>query len=453
MKVRIRSILLCSYGLALYLNQTCFAGILSSSLFWLVSVLLMIFLILNRNDMNFSIAGKNDFIYAIIIFLGITALSIVYNNLYNSENSDWVPSIKIWVSYLIYFFGLTLSSTLVSKHTIKHELCVLSRFFIYLSLLPVLFGTFQVFFYESGIWFPFTDMGELRWYGRYYTLFLNPNGHSQILFIVFCLAQYLKINEKRKSKKRQLTFFQILCFVNLCMAASRGTLVAIIAAWLVYDWIYFVRYQVGNYTKNDNILFIIKRGTSLLICVLVLYFACNYISNIVPHNIQSLVIESAQPATIYAAENIVVGSSDKMVIRDYYEHGKDISNGRFEMWIYGIKTFLEHPILGVGLYGDKFISCHNTYISTLLAFGMIGFFSFASVILKVLNMIHINYRKLTSKKRIESYGILVSCCVGIMVMALTNDLLMFTFEFPNMFFYYLIGCLMRKPEMEARVEI
>lgn len=453
MIIRIRTIFICGLGLALYVNQTCFGGMLSSSLFWALSVFLLLFLVLKRNDLNFSTAGKKDFIYSIAVFLGISAFSIIFNNIYHSENSAWIPSIKIWLSYLVCFLGLTLSCTLVPNRTIKNELSAVSRFFVYISVLPVFLGAFQAFFYEFGIWFPFAQMGELRWNGRYYTLFQNPNGHSQILFIMFCLAQYLKINEISKRKKRRFTFFQILCFINLCMAASRGTLAAIIAAWLVYDWIYFVRYRINNHTTHENGCFILKQGTGLFVCVVVLYFGCNYISNIVPYNLQKMAVNYVQPAIVYAADEKVNGTDDKIVVRDYYEHGEDISNGRFELWTYGIKIFLEHPFLGVGLYGDKFISCHNAYISTLLAYGMIGFCSFAYVLIKALNIISIHYKKFTTKRSIQSYGILASCCVGIMVMALTNDLLMFTFEFPNIFFYYLIGYLMRKPEMEAIGEI
>lgn len=446
MKIRVRTILICSLGLALYMNQTCFAGKLSSALFWIASIFLLLLLFCNRNDIKFLIAGKKDFIDAIIIFLGISAVSILYNSFRYGENATWISSIKIWISYLVYFFGITLTCTLVPKQVIKRELHTIAYFFVYISFLPVLLGTFQAFFYEFVIDFSFIESGELRWLGRYYTLFLNPNGYSELLFIVFCLAQYLKIEEI--GKKYSLTVFQVLCFINLCMTASRGTLVAVIVAWLVFDRIYFLRYRVGRYARKENTFYILKQGTKLFFCVMVLYFGCNYIPNIIPHNAQVLVTDTVQPMMVYAAESSGAAGEDEIIVRDYYEHGSDISNGRIEKWIYGIKTFLENPILGVGLYGDKFISCHNAYISILLAYGMMGFFAFAGVVLKVLNRIKINSSRLGTKKSIESYGILVSCGVGIMVMAVTNDLLIFTFEFPNLFFYYLIGYLMKKPEME-----
>ncbi len=58
-------------------------------------------------------------------------------------------------------------------------------------------------------------------------------------------------------------------------------------------------------------------------------------------------------------------------------------NGREVLWPGAIKEFLNHPIIGQGLFSDsitylwetnKVLAVHNTYIQTLLSFGVIGAF-------------------------------------------------------------------------------
>ena len=74
------------------------------------------------------------------------------------------------------------------------------------------------------------------------------------------------------------------------------------------------------------------------------------------------------------------------LLQDYLERGLD-DNGRYELWGYGIKSFLEAPFFGKGFFGlhtDTFISIefipqmmHNTPIQLLASMGIFGFLAYA----------------------------------------------------------------------------
>lgn len=442
MRIKIKNILLYICTLSVLVNQTCLASKYSSALFWCSIVGYIFMLLYGGKKFGFKISGKKDILFLVMLFLCNSLLSIVFNSILQNDVDILAQSSKIWISYVLYFLALMLNSVAVPVNENKELIRKLSQFLIRISFIPLFLGAFQAFFYESSIWFPFAYDGKLKWLGRYYTFFNNPNGHSAVLFILIGLCSYLKYTGSNNNKNK-LTFVQVLCFVNMIMCASRGTLVGVIIAWVLID---YCRIRYCKSIRNQK-NYLIKRSFSLMIIVIILYFGCNYLVRIVPAQIQNYLTQDTfcAPITVYAQDNPEYTETSSLV-RDYYEHGSDVSNERFEKWVYALKTVCDSPLIGVGLYGSKFISCHNGFISALLAYGIVGLGTFLLIMIKILNMIFVKASKIKSNSGLEQHIIVSAIVVGIMAITLTNDLLIFTFEFPNIIFYFLAGIILCEEE-------
>lgn len=442
--IRLRTAVICTMAAALFFNATWFSGKITSAALWMCFFLAILMLIFDK-DKSTKIVSYKIFIQCAAIFLGISFISILWSFILADDIGLLVNALKIWISYIVYLFFLTMSVTSLSEEVIKKELRTVAKFCVLLSIIPIMTGAVQAFLPWIRIPYPLSPEGAIFWAGRYYTLFMNPNGHSQIIFVLFAMAQYLKLNNTKK-KYEFLSVYQVLCFINLCMCASRGTLVAIIVVWLLYDWMIYILYRRKKYTRGINLFYIMKRGIFLFLCAFILYYSCNYIPNILPR-ITETVEEKTTDSVIYMAdlesETMEDSVIEPIVVRDYSEHGDDVSNGRLDFWKYALNTFLSHPLLGVGLYSELFISCHNGYITLLLAYGLIGLVVFGMMILTVFDAIRVKMARLYELDEIKEYATLAGCMVGIFVITLTNDALIFTFEFINIFAYYLMGHMMR----------
>ncbi len=442
--IRLRIAVICVMVAALFFNATWFSGKITSSALWMSFFLAILMLVFDK-DNNAKIVSYKIFIQCAVLFLGSSFLSIMRSFILADNMGLLVDALKIWISYIVYLFFLTMTMTSLSEEDMKKELNAVASFCVLLSVIPIFTGAVQAFFPWIRIPYSLSPEGAIYWAGRYYTLFINPNGHSQIIFVLFLMAQYLKLNNIKK-KRGFFIVYQVLCFINLCMCASRGTLVAIIAVGLLYDGMIYLLFRRKNYTQGINLFYMMKRGICLFVCAFILYYSCNYIPNIFPsfmETVEESTTDSVTYMTDLQSDTIENSVEEPIVVRDYYEHGDDISNGRLDFWKYALRTFLSHPLFGVGLYSELFISCHNGYITLLLAYGMIGLAFFCMMILIIFDSMRMRMERLHDLEEIKKEAVFVGCLIGIFVIALTNDALIFTFEFINIFAYYLMGYMMR----------
>lgn len=76
-------------------------------------------------------------------------------------------------------------------------------------------------------------------------------------------------------------------------------------------------------------------------------------------------------------------------------------NGRFSLWIEAWQKFIEHPLLGAGLFarvsGSYFGFYHNTFMHTIATLGLIGL---ASVIWQIIEIVKMFINRFTMEKTI-----------------------------------------------------
>lgn len=444
MRLRIRTVIVCTMILALFLQATRFAGI-SSALFWGISFFSILEVLFDKSRMV-HVACYKYFVVPAFLFLSVSLFSIIMASAAANNLWQFVASIKIWVSYLVNFLFLAMTAASLPKEVMEKELRQVAWFSVGICVIPFFLGTVQAFF--PVLRFPFypPSLGQLYWKGRYYTLFLNPNGHSAIAFVAFSLAEYLKLaGQKGKKSDRKdawLTLFQVSCFINMCMSASRGTLVAVIFSWIFYEWMIYTAYRKIRFPRRDNLAYGIKRGACMAVCAAVLYYSCNIIPTIIPQPVHGFAASAVLPVQVHASNRRQV-EKKQPVTRDYFEHGSDISNQRFEKWLYAFQTIPKSPLYGVGLYSDDFISCHNAYFTVMLSYGFLGLAAYASMLLYLWKMIRKRCMEPGTWDGLRKYAYITCCMIGILVIGLTNDVLIFTFEFVNVFAYYFMGYAMR----------
>jgi O-antigen ligase len=109
------------------------------------------------------------------------------------------------------------------------------------------------------------------------------------------------------------------------------------------------------------------------------------------------------------------------ILGDYINRGFD-DNGRFEMYLHGLKNFLSHPIFGGGFYSSyatehMFIHFlpyryHNTLIQMLATCGIFGFSSYLFHRFQTVKLF-------ISKKKIST--LFIALCIGTMLLGSLLD--------------------------------
>lgn len=167
-----------------------------------------------------------------------------------------------------------------------------------------------------------------------------------------------------------------------------------------------------------------------------------------PSETESVTAAETTAANIYSEAATSVKTEEQYTfqeVRDYYEHGPDVSNGRFEKWMYAIKAVAKRPLFGYSLYGEGSISCHNMYFTTLLSYGIIGFTAFMWLIISCMKNAVIKYKKCGMGNEKE-YRTMLSILAGILVCGLTGDILIYTYVAVNIVFYVILGIMNREEE-------
>jgi len=153
-----------------------------------------------------------------------------------------------------------------------------------------------------------------------------------------------------------------------------------------------------------------KRSSLLIVPLVAIYYICVIHSDILTNiSLNKIVVGIALLVVggifIYwlitksSALQIVLGKISKLDAKG------DVSNGRFEIWAFAWKIFMEHPIFGNGLksiYKLQGIDVHNTYIQILSETGIVGTLFFGGGLLNILSCCKKKLIKLL-KKDISNY--------------------------------------------------
>lgn len=261
MKINFRIIVICALILSLFFNGSSMHGGIFSIIYWGASFLAICELLIGIRSKG-NIHGKSAFLNAAVVFIAMSFFCNLISVFSNKEEAftQLMESMKIELSYLVNILFLALTVGTCSRGEIKKEIRAIAGFTVMLEAIPVTLAAYQSFIIVKKIPFVFSDTGYLEWAGRYYTFFMNPNGFSEMIFVGFAMAQFLKLDDAGRRKQSLLTVFQILCFVDLCMTASRGTLVAILASWALYDYILYYGRKKREESFGVRPMFVLRRG-------------------------------------------------------------------------------------------------------------------------------------------------------------------------------------------------
>lgn len=329
------------------------------------------------SDIRYTIIG------AVLIF------SFIYLNRKIKRNYIYIP----WILYI----GIVLlnNKELASGehlNTIRILLCVFSLFVgmysekwtISIPQLVVAVGGFNVIFtflffvnnsfYEKFISLTYKTYQPGTYYGAYgYRAGIadhySQNGTYIAIVAITLIAVFLSLTDKRKKKIYGL--MAIVAVAALLLTTKRAHLMFGVAAVII-----------TYYAVNPSKIF--YRTFKLMIVLVVLLIVGSIVIDMVPQ----------LGETFLKIQNV----------------GNDTSSTtRILMWQYAWRTFLEHPLFGIGWFGIKYSSltntiidattgCHNIYLELLAETGIIGFLVFAiaagsAVIVSYKNIQYINRQK------------------------------------------------------------
>ena len=271
-----------------------------------------------------------------------------------SDYQSYVP-IKSYLSLLLStIFILSIYNLLLKQKSVtpvfwSFWLCSLFNFLILLKIVP------QELFFDLEYW-------VVRFYGT----FNNPNIGSICFVFSFLFADYELKNKNKIKSKFYLYFLIIIIFISITLVIATASKKGIIL---------IILYLLSKlYTKGGSSLFT-KR--SLLVCSFLLL-----IVNFVPSEYIRELSDNAFTRFISLV--------DQTESRNTVGLGSGSTSERIFFIEKAIDGFFDSPIYGHGFksFEAKFtLYSHNNYLELLYSTGIIGFFLYYSIYLKIYKMV------------------------------------------------------------------
>ncbi|KAA5806374.1 O-antigen ligase family protein [Thermoanaerobacterium thermosaccharolyticum] len=326
-----------------------------------------------------------NLIYLIIVFLLLVIKKCVY--LIIGSNRNKIINIKEYMIFLLYFLLLFITILFnvdriknidklliiilpflfyfILENTITNKE-ILNKFIYTLALgaiLSSIYGIYQYLSRSSG----YLMVSNNNIINRAIAAFPTPNLFSDYLIVFIPFTMYLY----KKRNNLLYLFFLLLQLISLIFTFSRGAVIAIIAGYVLINFItnYYIFYK--TFLRNIIILFII---TLILIVVYKSYFVNGHISS-----------------TLIRLKNL--------------------NNS--------IEVFLNSPYVGIGIGNlDKISILDNSYLTTLVQTGIIGLMG----LIILLSYIYINIFNIwrLNKSDILNKTILLSLTIFLIHMIFEN---------------------------------
>lgn len=294
-------------------------------------VLLSSFIVLWKYNLLYKNFG-NFFIPFTIIALSVSLFS-------NLGVQSILKSLGFWIVSLVIFKFVSLLYSFNSKRTTE---IIITFLFIYFSI--------NILFF----FFPFFNVYND---GRFRGLTGNPNGLGMICYFCYCILTLISRRNLTTYNPYFFSFFKFILFILIIIAASRTSLMALIA------FEFLVRFNnINKFFLSTTFLFLVVISTSI--------------------NFSSLV-ESLGLSSFLRVDSIV-----------------DFS-GRLEVWIVVLEEIKSSPIFGNGMaydiffikdYADRFVNTNerhwggiwNSYLSLILNVGFVGLVAYFYFWIKIL---------------------------------------------------------------------
>lgn len=377
------------YILSLFFSSLCFV---EHGFQFITGIMMLwaVFLLKNRFD-NFESIRSIRFYGLIFLFLGNLMYTILTYN--DNLSTNFITLYHTAICFIL-LYGIHSNS---DKNKIRKEFFSICRIITILTTLFAALGfivflifiKIEAFSYIIGL------------YGKRFTgLYTHPNiaAFTSVIGIVCSHLVYRQFDYYVKGRKKSYSLLCLLCLVlnilTILLSDSNASLVFL----LVYVSVILFFKALDKYTHIKlSVVFslaivciIISTGTFLLRNVS--QSAMSVFVNTLHHSKGSDVFSSASYDNQNKNSSDDIQESDIMVEIGRNER-KDLSSGRLDSWIKGLKLFSMEPLTGIGKgnileYGDryldegfKFFDLHNGYLTILVSCGIIGFSIFVIFLL------------------------------------------------------------------------
>lgn len=327
--------------------------------------------------------------YRLSIF-GFILVGII-TSLWNMS-PDFLPNLVFVYHSIICFFifyGMYIER---SRSRIEHEMLLMLRFFIFFS------AVFSVVSIMILIFRAQVNIGPyyLGIFGnRLIGIYTNSNllAFSMIVSIVSCDIMNDKyVKEKFKDISIPSWVIALCVFLN-CISLFLSDSNASFLFLVIYAIVRIFYNKFSGYIGVNSKKFM-RNGIILIICSMVLIIG-SFVVRLTCQDFVSIIINDVhkieEPITDDAPNLPLIPSPQNTYIPDLTigrEH-YDVSSGRVTLFKQGLKIFRINPIIGIGRanlvrYGEKYISgglifsdLHNSYLTILVSYGLLGFSFFA----------------------------------------------------------------------------
>lgn len=220
-----------------------------------------------------------------------------------------------------------------------------------------------------------------------------------------------------------------------------------------------VHFYIASYFKKYGFIFYITGLISYLAVVLTLSRSSLLSSTIllgICAILSCFIGVNKKINRIITMSLVIVGSVgilllwDKIsnILGDYISRGLD-DNGRFDIYLFGLNKFIEHPVFGGGFYNAYHVNTeglpfcyHNTIIQMLASCGTVGFLAYVYHRFETI--------KLIWKKRSGRNIFLFLCICGLLITSLL-DVHMFSI-YPVFYYSLILIAIEKSPDKKTKAD-
>ena len=359
-----------------------YTGINMGGILNIFTVMLTGFLLLAR---HFKLPGKSIMLPALIIFLGIIALSII-------ESPFKLISLREWFRYAVqaccYFL------VLFSLRDRNDRRNFLEKIFYLSTILPIVFALYQIIHRD------FTFAASGLGLGRAYGTFAHPNSLAMFIVISMLLGFYLLSSKKGKDKFLTIGYL-FFCGVVLLFTFTRIAWFSFAIAFMVFGFLKF---------RKELIFFIVF--------VLILSFFAPAL--------QHKVAERLKPEGSYWLRFKL-----NSIGMEAFKQKPILGHG------IGMFPFLSRSSVGdvTNTYGFKTgLVAHNDYMRFLATTGILGLLAFLYMFYRAFKIVI----KLKSRRFVDGknyWVFLLSFLIALLVYAISDQ----SFEVAGIYFWVFIA--------------
>ncbi len=394
-------------------------------IFLVWAVVIVLYDLIKRKEL--TINKKNYLLLIMIVIAGIGCLTNYKSNLVAN------------VVNVFYMFVQTFCMTIYSNKNfnLKSLLKELKTYSYLIVILTMVCSIVSIVIYIAGFKFSVNNgyhkmlIGTFE--GRLWSIYGNPNtlGHFS-LFSIWNSLILLHINKILGKKQNKTILYTNIVIQWICvlLSNSRSSMLGSIISIIIY---YILNTAIKS--KNDeqtivryclnNKLKLVRKTIVAFVCVFIISMALKYSMPLVSNLFSFIKIDGKE-----------IGNNTINSVQRKPNSSGDTSNGRFELWKAGLKTFSEKPLFGVGIknvnqVANKYMTertvkikprlsenIHNIFLQILAGHGIFAFIVFVSYFI-IKGIDYLKYL-LKYKKNCESlYNLILSyVCLIISILAI-----------------------------------